>query len=464
MTDNHNGTVVSLRPTLEGQEGTNNIKEVLGQLKVYQHILREYGDILTSPEIHILLHIVDHAVGFKKNSVTISYAQIEKGSWIAKGTAKTASAIKQIIRSLKNKGLLETKVTRDGTVFTIPEEVCIVSLNLPKRLRHGEGGKKETGTQAKDCQGPRQNTDTDPGNILPPLITVTNNCSYNDKSNHSDEPSADAASPRVRIRKRVDPRKIQSREETSVGAVEQVVARHQERQSERLEKIKPSRMSADDIFRRWKSSWQEHIPEAGCPNWSVKEKGMAKHLLKAFPDEQRGHFLEFIDYAVCNWLQICSRHFHWMTKPPAPRLPTISFLLSRRAEFMISFLDRHIDQWLNDLPRGEQEEFLRLIRSGKSRDEAQMEIAKRRALAADRKQREKDLKDAAMTMKVAQRMKDEAQQVMATGYKIHEKCKGQNPGINSGPRSPSKTHRYQQPSNKDFSLTGGEIRFTEDDD
>lgn len=123
------------------------------------------------------------------------------------------------------------------------------------------------------------------------------------------------------------------------------------------------------------AAWEEAYPGIPAPLMTKRDgfqlrAVLASHMLK---DNAGRH--EFLDFAVRHWEAIVADKFAWMTKAPAPKMPSQRFLIGKA--FFGTFLDafaernRYRDATLSV---GEDGEIKRLMRAGLSRENALKKI------------------------------------------------------------------------------------------
>jgi hypothetical protein len=154
------------------------------------------------------------------------------------------------------------------------------------------------------------------------------------------------------------------------------------------------RITVPAVWETWRTTWEGvHASEHNsglrkCLEWSKKERGQVKHMIKRWPRADGGAaFHDFIAWTIINWPRIIATHFDWMKKPRAPEQPNIGFVVRFYPEIASAWCDRRVTEWLMATDRTQMEHY---VGTGMTEDEALFQVAKDTALAMDREQREKD--------------------------------------------------------------------------
>lgn len=137
----------------------------------------------------------------------------------------------------------------------------------------------------------------------------------------------------------------------------------------------------------WSAAWQATY-DVPVKHLTQRDVAMLTDLRKHV---ERGGVVwsDFINWVMKDWKPLMLAKFSWMRSPRPPAYPEPRVLVRFSGDFLDAYAVR-IDKKLTETAPPEKAQYRKLIASGMTHDEAMLEIGKRRALSADREQREKD--------------------------------------------------------------------------
>ena len=149
----------------------------------------------------------------------------------------------------------------------------------------------------------------------------------------------------------------------------------------------------------WHGAWLGTFGGTPCPVWSRTDDAIAAKL-KSRVSVTKTDFAEWLAWCVCHWRTICAQQFAWMTKAPPPRYPNLRFL----TKFSEAFLNAYAlaAESEDSMTPGDDAFIRRLIASGKTRDEAMLELGKQRGVAEQRIAIAKERAEASKVIRTAQ--------------------------------------------------------------
>lgn len=179
-------------------------------------------------------------------------------------------------------------------------------------------------------------------------------------------------------------------------------------QEKQNQSLSPDQVTLEEIwFRAFRETWPQAV--VGPLKWTKRDQYLVRGMLGRWDRVAHGEFRDFLDFAVRNWWRVISRSFGWMKDRPPPTTPQLPFLNRFLNEFTAAFADRTMDAFLASEPE-QRALYWRLLKAGKSSEEALLEIATQRAVAVDRDQREADRREAARLYRMAHLARKQAEQ------------------------------------------------------
>lgn len=176
--------VVRLNPSLRSKKergrDEHGITNPLGQLAVYRALSRVWRSNLSSPEISVLLYLVDQTVGIGVETRTLTVRGMIRGADKACGLGMSNTQLRAHLHNLENKGFILVNSDK-STGFTITinrewsaemaakeaDEGCGEVLSTPKRLQEKLSSSVENEDSGWDTPtgkpaGPYRKTDNPP--------------------------------------------------------------------------------------------------------------------------------------------------------------------------------------------------------------------------------------------------------------------------------------------------------------
>jgi hypothetical protein len=146
-------TIVQLNPSTRPRKGweedKRNIKSSLGQLAVYRDLSRFWRSNLSSPELSVLLYLIDQTVGIGVETRTLTVRGMNRGADKATGLGMSGTQLRAHLHNLETKGFILVNpdkstgftitVNRDWTPETMRNEAAEEGadmLSTPKRLQN----------------------------------------------------------------------------------------------------------------------------------------------------------------------------------------------------------------------------------------------------------------------------------------------------------------------------------------
>lgn len=359
------------------------------KLDCFWRLIREWSPYLTPMEFKVTAWLMANTIGWNKLEGGFYLSQIidgvrkRTGGFHSRGIGESNAGVRRAIEALRSLGVLATARTgrNDQTTYRVnlqwnPENLPM-GLPTPKRLK---------------SEGSAQNERTLRSSVAhPPLI----------RSGQS------AQNERLTSASKEQPLEQPMAGTLPGGDASDALRRTIQQVTVRTPTAKPAGKRTDH-WSAFKAAWTETFPRVMLPlGWTVREKAIVKNMAKRWPVEH-GTFAEFLDWSVRNWSRVITVKFAWMTMDPPPATPAVGFLSRFMNEFASVYCERALHEFLASQPE-EQKFYHQLRLSGKSHDEARLEIAKRAALAADREERAKDKSEAARLYRMAERIRKEAE-------------------------------------------------------
>lgn len=147
------------------------------------------------------------------------------------------------------------------------------------------------------------------------------------------------------------------------------------------------------LMKTWQAAFEDtfvDIPNAVFTPPSMIDLGKLK---SAVLEKWRGKtedLHDVIEFTVRNWRGIMERQFGWMTKSPPPTLPSLTFFIQFRLQFIDIWTSRATDRWLDDLPANDRTRLIELtFKQGLSTEVALAKIGEEKALLRMRQENER---------------------------------------------------------------------------
>ncbi|WP_419695422.1 hypothetical protein ACN2CC_02145 [Mesorhizobium muleiense] len=410
----------------------------LEKLAIRNVMERVWRPHLLPDERDFLAYVYDNTIEWGRATLDVTLDQMVNGvpsdhaewTWRLAPVGYPRSTLKRLIQRLKDKGaLLVSAIRHRCTKITLnflwsPAE-NVKKLPIPKRLQG-----KIADVLDELGEPIRFNLDLNDGPIRPDLglndEAIRSDLDLNEEAGEGDKVQSDTYSPSIRSN-------LASNKVQSGPSNKQHVKQHEEKQHENYRTAAPTggdfseeeleelggvgqsvltakeheeacppptaaeiirdtaihsaegraqrlaaireKDTADAYQATFLAAWEETYPGIPAPLMTKRDgfqlrAVLASHLLK---DNAGRH--EFLDFTVRHWEAIVADKFTWMTKAPAPKMPSQRFLIGK--SFFGTFLDafaernRYRDATLSV---GEDGEIKRLMRAGLSRENALKKI------------------------------------------------------------------------------------------
>jgi hypothetical protein len=147
------------------------------------------------------------------------------------------------------------------------------------------------------------------------------------------------------------------------------------------------------LMKTWQAAFEEtfaDIPNAVFTPPSLIDLGKLKSTVLAKWRGRTEDLHDVVEFTVRNWRGIMERQFGWMTKSPPPTLPSLTFFIQFRLQFIDIWTSRATDRWLDDLPATDQTRLIELtFKQGLSTEVALAKIGEEKALLRMRQENER---------------------------------------------------------------------------
>lgn len=378
----------------------------LHQLNLVRKLSREWRPALSDRDMVILLFVLDHTVCWGRTTYRFTYRGFEEGTPISAGTGKGRTQVTEALRSLEAAGAIVIDPNkRDGLLITfnlkwnpmLPSKRAAACLNSPenRQAECREPGSRGVGNPTPlleehlEDQVSRSFRTADAAEPMPSGKTLS-----------IPEPSSKKLEVRVRTRPiRPEPEnsspapvreKIVMTEQgelftagkTLVSAASSIPERQRHSAAQAKLNARRSMTNPAALFATWSEAWAEayhDVPGARCLPWGKREAGMVKNTLAIKWTGKAEELHDFLDWAVTNWSQIMVDQFGWMSREPAPAVPSIKFIASFRDNFVRAFVKRAIDKALAGLSGHERSIREGMLKEGLTHEQAMFRLAERRA-------------------------------------------------------------------------------------
>jgi len=348
VTEKNNVDYSLVQPKYEQtDEGTLQYK-----LEMYQRAIREWAGSLSTDELAVTMYVIDRTIGWGQPSATITAGSVINGGGMYNGLNISRATYFRILGTLEEKGLIRRRKTGTGSNrISVNPGWTPAMLNLPKRLKTD----KNRGSQAETTPS---HSETTPSQAEP---LYTGNPSTDNSFTDTVAASGHNSNPKPEV----------VRKEIEKAASGQRSAR-----KAKANRTKGRTDVSTGIEATWRAALEETFPAVSHVPWDVRIRKNVKDKAKAWAHGGQVSFDDLIDWAVRNWAQIISKQFKWMKKKAAPTQPDISFFLYFAPNFMNTWTSGELDDWLK---RPERTKIEKLVGKGRTREEAEMEIATDRA-------------------------------------------------------------------------------------
>jgi hypothetical protein len=427
-----------------------DLSNPLTGINAIRWLSREIANAVTDREFRFVVWVIDHTLGWGRETYTATYREMEHGNPVSKGVGKSRTVLAEIVAALAARGLLICEQAgTHGLTLSInyswkPEGEAM--LPTPKRL---------AGT-TRSVANTEEGFETRPETRMPPVRKPGCPPSGNPDpfiEQSSEQPVENNPPPTVRWRSRPgtvspqskvsvpEPKRLRSPAPTLASTVVSLPARPREavssgsedlfgapmpreakapvsaaqvavRATEARRAALRSMLRPGPLMQTWRIAFEEayaEIPGAVFPPPTQLDLGKVKSALIAKWTGKTEELHDFIDFTVRNWHLLMDTAFSWMTKDPPPAYPSLRFFLAFRQRFQDQWSGRTTEKWINNLPMGEQRRFLELtMKQGMSSELALAKIGEERATIKLREEMEKREAEANRKMAVGLLAKKQA--------------------------------------------------------
>lgn len=375
----------------------------LDRIRVFQHVNRVWRPYLSVQERDFLFYLLDNTVCWGRTTLKATIQQMVAGtSWLPQAGVSERT-VYRLLSGMRERGLLESVTNGRVTIISLNLEWVPEVLRVPKRLRNGAPNTSKSVTSGSDkdfyLADEPTNVELPKDSTLPSWqIRTANladqNCQIG--SPIKEEALNGSSSKKTgAVRRGLDegdnPTEPDERPRSAADAV--AFGRTKAKRKRKLD-------IAPDNFTVWQDAWVLAYPKAPCYRWTRAETAMIRTLEKRAVGSGC-HWADFLSWAVSHWSEVRAAKFGWM-KNPAPMLPTVKFMVGFADQFLDAYADRSAEGRLLTAT-GEDAEIEQLMRTGLSREQALIEIGKRRGVAEQREEIDREKAEVARLLRVAER-------------------------------------------------------------
>lgn len=347
-------------------------------ISFYQHAIREWAGEggLDAQEMVIMWALIDRTIGWGKWSVELSLNKVYHGDSLYKGLKQTMgiASFKRKIKSLRERGVIRTWRTEEKSGVEVntgwrPE----MALRVPKRKKN-ETKVDHWGSEGGITMIP-EGDHSDTG-----VVSQRSTIESNQEKEVRRTKSTDADAPRC---------------DEPAGGPDEVQKKINEaiqKNSAAREKKKSKAVRNNDYEAIWRNSMVEVGMGLQAPTFTQKQWAIIKRVAALYSKTNLS-FTSLLEWSVLNWPAIMTRQFGWVKNPAAPMTPSVDFFIRHHRQFNDCLAEGKLRNWLL---KGEADQIRKLMAKGKTREQALVDIAKKRAsrgLRDEMQKREKDVRD-----------------------------------------------------------------------
>lgn len=463
-----NGTnVVPLHPGHCPEGGTSDIsalieaKDPVAQQTIMRRLTRDWIRPLEPSEFQMLAFILGATCNWGKLDRRFTYRYIEHGDNMTAGTGVSPRHARRLVTALEDKGAISVDRSDMHTLGLLirpnlnwkPE---VGMLSLPKRI------KDATHTDETPADGfgrtPRTDLAGPSGHGWPDIKEDLQNISPEEPlagSSTSSRAGGETLNflPQSQTRKRTRPA-LPAKEPTPPVAATppskfdpaKVVAELQAKSADKADKAKLN-LKPVSLEATYRAALRDGFEGSDLPlpaAWGAKERGQAKKLFEGYSQLSAEDAHECLRWVVLNWRALRSSLFGWMTRSPAPDVPHIGFLLSRRVNIVAAFVDYRTDGRIDRIEDEDTRRVAKLVRAGKSDEQARLQVAEENAVRRMREENAKAKQDASHLLRAAQIAEKQMEKKYRGRAEIH-------------PQSETAQRLRREEAQKNFDAGSGEL-------
>lgn len=377
----------------------------LDRIRVFQHVNRVWRPYLSSQERDFLFYLLDNTICWGRTTLKVTIEQMVCGtSWIPP-VGISERTVYRLMSVMRERGLIDAVTNGRVTLITLNLNWVPEVLRVPKRLRNGAMNKSNSVTNGNDSSfslsDDATNVELPKNPILPEWQNSSakladQNCQFGSPiKEEALNGSSSKDSGAVRRGLGVEAQPSEPEEDVRpTSAIDAVAYGRSKGKRRRKLDIAP------DNFTVWQDAWVLAYPKAPCYRWTRAETAMIRTLEKRASGAGL-HWADFLSWAVSHWAEVRAAKFGWM-RSPSPVLPNVKFLVGMSDRFFDAYADRSAEGRLLTAT-GEDAEIEQLMRSGLNREQALIEIGKRRGVAEQREEIDREKAEVARLLRVAER-------------------------------------------------------------
>jgi hypothetical protein len=363
---------------------------------------------LSAAERDFLFYLMDNTIAWGRDSVRTTISQMVSGSpWLPTCGIKRTTLFK-IIGHLTECGLIAKAYDGRKTVYTINMKWMPVAMPLatPKRLKSDPApvaANSDEDLFADDGGEHGTVQITDGESSISELQKSEIRTTYKREAINEGSKDKHAAAPRS---DRENEDRLEAPAPISRSSAAEVIAS--------VQAAKPDRKRVPTTWGTWREGWLGTFATTPCPVWTEKDGAIARGLQQRV--ERAGtDWHDFLHWSVCQWRNVIASKFGWMTRVPPPAYPQIGFLTKFADTFLAAFHEAK-DRASTSLDMSMEGQITRMVATGLTRDEALIELGKRKGLSEHRDEVAKANSEAARLLRAAEAAQKRASGQPATAF------------------------------------------------
>lgn len=389
-------------------------------IKLYHKIIREWSRHLSAYEFMVIMQIADRSIGWGKADMQCATSLMLNGHTVYRGMSLSRRQYFRALQSLEDRGAIRRSLdpkNPDRTRMSVnrnwePEAMIAV----PKRLQNVTESDQEVVPNRHSLVSNRHRVVSDRHPNIEHSLEITSyrpladRCAARQRLRFPEKESSSAPSepphedvPQICL----NPMKAVS------AKVERTMIASAERRVFRLNAAKKDPKAGSRVFEQiWTEALRETFPITAHVCWSPRERGQITNKSKNWYWADDITFADMIDWSVRNWTQIMKAQFSWMKTNPPPDTPLVGFFNNFIDQFVDCWASKKLDAWLKS---DQATEIDKMMARGMTREEALVEIAEGKAVAAIREETSKKTEASLRRLRRAEQIEKQNQRLAALG-------------------------------------------------
>lgn len=363
---------------------------------------------MSAAERDFLFYLMDNTIAWGRDSVRTTISQMVSGSPWLPTCGIPRRSLTRLISVLMERGIIDRAYDGRRAVYTINMKwtPTVMPLATPKRLKGDPAPLSDNSDEDLFADGEgEQGTVPDWPNESAKLAQQMGQFGTTYKREAINEGSKDkhAAAPRS---DREGEDRVEAPAPLSRSSAAEVIAS--------VQAAKPDRKRVPTTWGTWREGWLGTFATTPCPVWTEKDGAIARGLQQRV--ERAGtDWHDFLHWSVCQWRNVIASKFGWMTRVPPPAYPQIGFLTKFADTFLAAFHEAK-DRASTSLDMSMEGQITRMVATGLTRDEALIELGKRKGLSEHRDEVAKANSEAARLLRAAEAAQKRASGQPATAF------------------------------------------------